>query len=228
MTCPLASVKTSDQPLIAVLLVFVTMMFAVRPVFHVFVVYETRQPPSGGGWVVVVVVVVVEVVVDDGGRKVVEVVVVVVEVDDVSRPTKWIAMAAWPESGRLCPTPWTLIASTGAIAPVLPYRVRVQPDCGVSVKLGVWLTPSTLVHCLISSLKFGKASVVSAVPWNNCMRGRAPVKPGNALRTKLPQSAGVWVTWPLAQALFHIDGSSVRKQKNGTPMNAAPALKTSG
>ena len=38
----------------------------------------------------------------------------------------------------------------------------------------------------------------------------------------------VMVDGPLAQALFHIDGSSVRKQKKGTPMNAAPALNTSG
>jgi hypothetical protein len=35
-------------------------------------------------------------------------------------------------------------------------------------------------------------------------------------------------TWPLAQALFHIEPSVVAKQPNGTPMNEAPAAKTSG
>ena len=36
------------------------------------------------------------------------------------------------------------------------------------------------------------------------------------------------MSWPLAHWLFHIDPSVVAKQANGTPMNAAPALNTSG
>ncbi|GAB1510714.1 hypothetical protein JCM33774_27560 [Actinophytocola sp. KF-1] len=90
-------------------------------------------------------------------------------------PKNASAIAAIPPSGRLCPVPCTLIASTGAVVPVPPYRVRVQPDCGLSVYAGVWLTPSTLVHCLISSPKFGYRSVASSVPCHTCMRGRAPV-----------------------------------------------------
>lgn len=144
------------------------------------------------------------------------------------RPKKAIAIAACPLNGRLCPTFATLIASTGAIVPVAPYRVRVQPDCGVSVETGVWLTPSTFVHCLISSPKFGYCKVVSAVPWNTCMRGRGPAYPGNALRTRSPHCCADMMRWPPEHWLFHIDPSVVAKQPNGTPMNAAPALNTSG
>ncbi len=71
----------------------------------------------------------------------------------LSSPKKVIAILAWPDIGRACPTPARLIAWTGGWAEVSPYQVRVQPDCGVSVLTGVWLTPSTLVHCLISSPK---------------------------------------------------------------------------
>jgi hypothetical protein len=34
--------------------------------------------------------------------------------------------------------------------------------------------------------------------------------------------------WPLAHSLFHVLGGVVAKQPKGTPMKAAPALKTSG
>ena len=40
-----------------------------------------------------------------------------------SSPKKRITCAA--STGRLCVTPCMLIASTGAIGPLLPYRVRV-------------------------------------------------------------------------------------------------------
>ena len=43
--------------------------------------------------------------------------------DAVSRPKKRTAWAA--STGRLCETPCMLIASTVAVPPVPPYRVRV-------------------------------------------------------------------------------------------------------
>jgi hypothetical protein len=72
-----------------------------------------------------------------------------------SRPKKAITIRAIPPCGNEWPRPAMLIASTGACTDVEPYRVRVQLGCGVSVSTGVWLTPCTLVHCLICSPKFG-------------------------------------------------------------------------
>ena len=76
--------------------------------------------------------------------------------------------------------------STGALDPVDPYRVRVQLDFGWSVEDAVWLTLFRFVHCLISSPKFGYASVASTVPCHSCMRGYAPVYPGSMSRASVP------------------------------------------
>src|SRR5438046_1255451 len=62
-------------------------------------------------------------------------------------PRKLIANPTMPLIGSECPAPETLMPSTGACVVLLPYRVRVQPDCGESVNTGVWLTPLRLVHC---------------------------------------------------------------------------------
>lgn len=48
------------------------------------------------------------------------------------------------------------------------------------------------------------------------------------MRTRSPHCCGVLFSWPLEQVLFQDEPSVVAKQPNGTPMNAAPALKTSG
>jgi hypothetical protein len=140
----------------------VTVTVATYPPFHWFSEIDAEQPPGCGG---------VDGEPEPG-----------LDGDDGSgpgplafRPMNAIAIAAWPLSGRLWPTPCNEMPSTGACTPVPPYRVRVQPDCGVSVMLGDWLRPWTFVHCLISSPKFGYCSVVSAVPCHNCIRGRAPV-----------------------------------------------------
>ncbi len=49
MVCPPGRVKTSDQPLTAVVPVFVMVMFSVRPVFQALTVAVTRQAPDVGG-----------------------------------------------------------------------------------------------------------------------------------------------------------------------------------
>src|SRR6266702_1123729 len=117
MTCPPGSMKFSDQPLIAELPVLVIVRFDVRPVFHDWIVSVTWQDDEPLVGVVVGGVPTV-VVVGGGGLPL--------------RPKNWIASAAMPDSGRLWPTPAMLYASTCE-----PYRVRVQPDCGVSVDVGV-------------------------------------------------------------------------------------------
>jgi hypothetical protein len=53
----------------------------------------------------------------------------------VSKPKKWMASAA--STGRLWLTPAMLVASTSTAPLLLVYRVRVNPDCGLSVELGV-------------------------------------------------------------------------------------------
>src|SRR4051812_46826638 len=60
------------------------------------------------------------------------------------------------------------------------------------------------------------------------MRGRGAEKPGNAPRARSPHCCAVLIDWPLAQVVFHSEPSVVAKHPNGTPMNAAPALNTSG
>src|SRR5690242_17888720 len=176
MTCPAGRVNTSDHPVTAEPPLLVIVMFEVRPVFQDWIVSVTAQPPGGGGGGELVV----------GGGE-----IGVVGGGVVFSPKKRIASAAIPAIGRLCPTPAMLYASTGGCELVLPYLVCVQLACGVSVDTGVWLTPSTFVHCLISSPKFGYASVVSAVPCQSCIRGRAPVYPGSAPRARSPHCCGV-------------------------------------
>jgi hypothetical protein len=112
-------------------------------VFQALIASVTWQPPPGAGVVGLVV----------GGVVVGGVVVGVVR-PAVSSPKYEMTRAAMPEVEREWPTPATLIASTGALPAVEPYRVRVQPDWGVSVSAGVWLTASAFVHCLIFSTKF--------------------------------------------------------------------------
>ena len=54
-------------------------------------------------------------------------------------------------SGTVCPTPWAKIAWT-----LGPNEALEYPGRGLLVRLevGVWLTPKTFVHCLMSSQKF--------------------------------------------------------------------------
>src|SRR6185437_14933255 len=49
MVCPLGRVKASDQPLTAVVPVFVMVMLDVRPVFQALTVSATRHAPVPGG-----------------------------------------------------------------------------------------------------------------------------------------------------------------------------------
>jgi hypothetical protein len=49
VVCPEGSVKVSFQPLIVVLLLLVTVMFEVSPVFQALITSVTWQPPGGGG-----------------------------------------------------------------------------------------------------------------------------------------------------------------------------------
>src|SRR5689334_12653041 len=103
MLWPPGSVKTSDQPLTAVVPVLVMVMFAVRPVFQALIVSETRHAPVAGG-----VDGGVEGGLDGGVDGGVE-----GGVDGgVVRPKKAMAAAAMPVLGRLCPAPWMLYAST--------------------------------------------------------------------------------------------------------------------
>src|SRR4051794_2168004 len=111
MVWPLGSVNASVQPLIAELPVLATVMLAVSPVFHVLVVYVTRQPLAGGGLVGGG---------DVGGGEVGGGLVGGGEVGPPLSPKNAMAIAAWPWSGRLCPTPWMLMPSTGAWVPVPP------------------------------------------------------------------------------------------------------------
>src|SRR5262245_13162207 len=99
------------EPVLAIVTV------AVRPVFQEFTRYVTRQPPTGGldvggllvggfdvgGWLVGRF--------DAGG---------LVGCVVVTSPKNWIAISACPLSGRLCPTPAMLIASTVALVAPLP------------------------------------------------------------------------------------------------------------
>ncbi len=64
-----------------------------------------------------------------------------------------MASASIPSPGMMSwwPTPARLYPSTSTVPELLSYWVLVHPDCGVVVVVGVWLTPSTFVHCLISS-----------------------------------------------------------------------------
>src|SRR5690349_16705321 len=102
MFCPDGSVKTSDQPLTAVLLVFAMVRFAVSPVFQALVVQVTRQPPAGGwdvgGWLVGGWLVGGWPVVGGG----------VVGVVPPASPRKSIAYCTMPLRGSSCPAPWTL------------------------------------------------------------------------------------------------------------------------
>src|SRR6266545_7939332 len=103
MVCPAGSVKASDHPLIAELLVLAMVMPAVRPVFHGLIAYVIRQPAAGGG--------------DVGGGEVGGGLVGGGEVGPPLSPKNAMAICAMPLSGRLCPTPWTLMPSTGAMVP---------------------------------------------------------------------------------------------------------------
>src|SRR4051812_25073789 len=111
MVWPLGSVNASVQPLIAEPPVLATVMLAVRPVFHAVVAYVIRQPPPGGGDVGGGLV---------GGGLVGGGLVGGGEVGPPLSPKNAMAIDAMPLSGRLCPTPWTLMPSTGAIVPVAP------------------------------------------------------------------------------------------------------------
>src|SRR4051794_28911950 len=168
MLWPAGRVKPSVQP-VSGGPEFVIVMVAVRPVFQALTAYPMRQPPEAGGVLVGGVLVGGMLV---GGGPVGPVLGGTVV---LSRPRDVTARSAIPDSGSECRVLATLIASTGGCADVEPYRVRVQPACGVSVSTGVCETPSTLVHCLISSAKFGYRSVESSVPCHTCIRGRAPV-----------------------------------------------------
>src|SRR6185437_2779282 len=101
-------------------------------------------------------------------------------------PTNWMATAAIPACGRTCPAPAMLYASTSTAPEALAYRRRVQPDCGVSVDVGVWLRPNTFVHCSISSFSREYGTRVSAVPCHSCIGGLGPLYPGSAARTLSP------------------------------------------
>src|SRR5215471_6560373 len=132
---------------------------------------------------------------------------------DPSRPKKWMVFDSW--IGMLCETPCSLVASTSTTPALFWYVVWVKPAWGLSVVVGVWLTPSTFVHCLISSPKLWKFSVWSAVPCQSCMRGLVPVKPGSALRTRSPHCCAVIVIWPVEQVVLKL--AVPAKQPNGTP-----------
>src|SRR5690348_9806271 len=126
-----------------------------------------------------------------------------------------------PLCGSVCPVPLILTASTVAVVPVVPYRVRVQLACGWSVETGLWLTRLRLVHCLIASPKLTYESVVSVVPCHNCIRGYFPVYPGYMDRARSPHCCAVLVIWPPEHWLFHSDPLVVAKHPAGTPENAA-------
>src|SRR5690349_18740895 len=142
MLCPAGSVNVSVQPLTGVLPVFVMVMFDVRPVFQALIVSLTRHaPPPGGGEV--------------GGGDVGGGDVGGGELGggelgggELFNPKNAIVYAAMPDRRMLCVPPWMLMPSTGACVVFAPYRVRVHVLCGESVDAGVWLTPSTFVHCL--------------------------------------------------------------------------------
>ena len=125
-TWPDGYVHVSVQPLSATL--DFTVMFAVKPLLHWFTAYPTVQPPDDVGLGEGVADLVGEGVADLVGAGVVGAGVVGDGVGVESRPKKWIAAAAL--TGRLCPKPEKLFASTGARSPVAPYRVRTWPLAG--------------------------------------------------------------------------------------------------